>query len=147
MTTPPAGWSPGAAVSPETSGSASSGTATAETAIILPALTALLVVLLGVGAGGVNQLRANEAARAAAREIARGETSEAALETVHRIAGEEARLEVDHAGDWIGVSVQMRAFGSLGWIPDIWVSARADLPTENFRSAADVTAPGGDDPA
>lgn len=46
------------------------GTATAEFAVVLPALVLLIVVLVGAAGIGFAQLRAFDAARSAAREIA-----------------------------------------------------------------------------
>ena len=49
------------------------GSVTAEFAVALPAVIVLLGVLLSAGTAAVCQIRTEEAARAAARTIARGE--------------------------------------------------------------------------
>ncbi|WP_434058797.1 TadE family type IV pilus minor pilin, partial [Escherichia coli] len=55
---------------------------TAEFAIALPAVVALLALLLTGAAAGVTQLRIEEGARAGARALARGEDPAAVERTV-----------------------------------------------------------------
>ncbi|WP_349238351.1 TadE family type IV pilus minor pilin [Arthrobacter sp. Helios] len=81
------------------------GAVTAEVAVALPALVVLLAGLLTGAAAGVTQLRLEEAASAAARQVMRGEAS-AAGETVARLAGSRAGFELRTEGEWVTVSVQ-----------------------------------------
>ena len=64
------------------------GSATAETAIVLPVVVVMVMVLLLTGVGLGSQVRLESAARGAARELARGEDSAAAVEVARRIGGE-----------------------------------------------------------
>lgn len=59
---------------------------TAETAVMLPALAGLLAVLLSVLGQGLDTVRATDAARSAARLVARGE----GIDTVRLAALREA---------------------------------------------------------
>src|SRR5690606_35957890 len=63
------------------------GSATAETAIVLPVVVVMVVVVLLTGAGLGAQLRLEGAARGAARELARGEDPAAAVAVAERIGG------------------------------------------------------------
>lgn len=62
--------------------------------MLLPAVAGLLVVSLGVGAAGATQVRIEQAARAAARELARGESDATAVRTARRLAGDGAAVTV-----------------------------------------------------
>ncbi|WP_312182098.1 TadE family type IV pilus minor pilin [Arthrobacter sp.] len=78
---------------------------TAELAVALPAVVVLLAGLLTGAAAGITQLRLEEAARAAARQIMRGEAG-AAGETVARLAGPRAGFELRAEGEWVTVRVE-----------------------------------------
>ena len=81
------------------------GAVTAELAVALPALVVLLAGLLTGAAAGITQLRLEEAASAAARQVMRGEAADAG-ETVARLAGPHAGLELRTEGEWITVHVE-----------------------------------------
>ncbi|WP_318241865.1 TadE family type IV pilus minor pilin [Arthrobacter pullicola] len=78
---------------------------TAELAVALPAVVVLLAGLLTGAAAGVTQLRLEEAASAAARQVMRGEAA-AAGDTVARLAGPRAGLELRTEGEWVTVQVE-----------------------------------------
>ncbi|MCQ1999668.1 TadE family type IV pilus minor pilin [Arthrobacter zhaoxinii] len=81
------------------------GAATAEFAVALPAIVLVLVGgLTGISAG-VTQLRLEEAARAAAREIMRADPA-AAEAAVERLAGTSAQLVLSEEGQWTAVEVR-----------------------------------------
>ncbi len=82
----------------------SRGAVTAELAVGLPAVVLLLAAVLTGVAAGATQLRVEEAARAAAREIMRGGTAEAE-DAARRIAGPGARVTVTADGEWMLVEV------------------------------------------
>lgn len=82
------------------------GSATAETAIVLPVVVVLMLVLALVGVAGSVQVRAEAAARAAARELARGEDEGAATLAARRIAGADARVSIAREGPWVRVEVR-----------------------------------------
>ncbi|MBM6620062.1 pilus assembly protein [Micrococcaceae bacterium RIT802] len=107
------------------------GSSTAEFAVLLPAVAAFLALALGVGICGTTQVRLEQAARATAREIARGESAAAALETGHRLAGDAARIRIGTAGPYRRVEVSARF--TLPWFggPELMVlSARAEAKPE-----------------
>ena len=91
------------------------GSATAEFAVTLPVVVSLLAVLLGAVAAGSQQLRLEEAARAASRSLARGDSQEAATAGALRLAGEHATLELnDDGAGFIRATVRAPAPGVLG---------------------------------
>jgi Flp pilus assembly protein TadG len=67
---------------------------TAEFAVALPAVLLLLALLLAGSAAGVTQLRLEEAARAGARALARGDDAAAVDVIVRRLAGTAAASAV-----------------------------------------------------
>lgn len=79
------------------------GSATAETAIVLPVVVAMVLVILIVGAGVGSQVRLESAARGAAREMARGEPESVAVATAQRIAGDSVQVSVSSDGTWVQV--------------------------------------------
>ncbi|TDK25468.1 pilus assembly protein TadE [Arthrobacter crusticola] len=109
------------------------GSVTAELAVALPALVLLLGVILGAATVGVTQLRLEEAARAGAREIARGEAGESVEATVRRLAGPGAGLEVAGDGDWTSVTVTTRVQGPFLDLLKVRLSATASGWSEHAR--------------
>ena len=89
---------------PGSSAATSRGAVTAELAVGLPAVVLVLATVLTGVAAGVTQLRVEEAARAAAREIMRGSEVEA-RDAAQRIAGDGARVTVTADGEWMRVEV------------------------------------------
>lgn len=81
------------------------GSATAETAIVLPVVVVMVVVLLITGLGLGSQLRLESAARGAARELARGEDTAAAVAVAQRIGGEGTEVTASVSGPWARVEV------------------------------------------
>ncbi|MCC3290069.1 MULTISPECIES: TadE family type IV pilus minor pilin [unclassified Arthrobacter] len=81
------------------------GAVTAEFAVALPAIVLVLVGgLTGISAG-ITQLRLEEAARAAAREVMRADQPAAAA-AVQRLAGDSAELILSVEGRWTAVEVR-----------------------------------------
>lgn len=70
-------------------GSHEDGSVSAEFAIALPAVVLMLAVLLGLATFGTTQIGVEDAARGAARELARGESAETAISAARRRAGED----------------------------------------------------------
>jgi TadE-like protein len=91
------------------------GTATAEVAVLLPALV-LLTALCVSAVGAVSlHVRCLDAARSAAREIARGEPAEVAVVAARDRVPGEAEVQVrDRGGGLVAVVVTARA-GLAGW--------------------------------
>lgn len=91
------------------------GSVTAEYAVLLPAAVLVLVAALTAGAALWQQIRLEEAAGAAVRQVARGETPEVASATVSRLAGGEARSSTARQDGWVSVTVTHLPPGPLSW--------------------------------
>lgn len=107
------------------------GAVTAEVAVALPSLILLLALLLGAATAGLTQLRLEEAARAGAREVVRGEPADQVQATVRRLAGSQSQLEVAEQGVWttvtVGSRVSLPGVDFLGWDLSASATARAEL--------------------
>jgi hypothetical protein len=105
------------------------GYATAEAAVVLPALMAVLGLAVGALVTVDGQLRCVDAARAAARVVARGDSDEVAGQTAREVAPSGATVRVDHRGPdvQVTVAVTMRAGR---WLPGIPLEARATAEAE-----------------
>lgn len=106
------------------------GAVTAEFAVALPAVVLLLTMLLAGVAAGVTQLRLEEAARAGARALARGESAAAVEGIVRTLAGASATTAVAADGEWLSVTVADRASGPLGSMVPWTLSAKASTRSE-----------------
>jgi Flp pilus assembly protein TadG len=111
------------------------GAVTAEFAVALPAVLLLLALLLAGSAAGITQLRLEEAARAGARALARGEDAGAVDAIVRRLAGTSASSSVVADGEWLSVTVSSRVSGPVGAIVPWTLSARALARGETAESA------------
>ncbi len=124
----------------------SRGTVTAEFAVALPAVIFLLALLLAGSAAGITQLRIEEAARAGARSLARGDSAATVQGTVSRLAGDGALSTVDADGDWLKVTVTAPVGGPLGklipWTLTASASSRTELPVSAYGHLAEVRAEG-----
>ncbi|MHA7303831.1 TadE family type IV pilus minor pilin [Arthrobacter sp. TMN-49] len=141
------------------------GSVSAEIAVVLPAITALLAVLLLSVSAGMLQLRLEEGARAGARALARGDSTALVLELVSRVAGERVTASLASSGGYATVTVQGKVEGVLSglvpWTQSAQASARieaaasksslwrwVEVPHCQFRaavcSAGTVTQLGGD---
>lgn len=120
------------------------GSVTAELAVTLPALTAILALLLVGAVVGVTQLRLEEAARAGARAAARGEASAAVVSTAQRIAGPASEVDVSQGSHWSRVRVSGRVEGPLAELVSWPLVAEAVAKRESFGAAgpADASATG-----
>jgi hypothetical protein len=114
------------------------GAVTAEFAVALPAVVLLLALLLAGAGAGVTQLRLEEAARAGARALARGDSAAGVEAIVRRLAGQTAGSAVTSDGEWIGVTVSGRAPGALGSLLPWTFSARAWARRESTRATGFV---------
>lgn len=88
---------------------------TAELALTFPAVVLVLVTCLSALAWGVDQVRCVDAARVAARELARGETAERAMGDAGRTAPDDARVSVARQGREVTVTVAAPPPGALAW--------------------------------
>lgn len=106
------------------------GAVTAEFAVALPAVLALLAMLLAGAAAGMTQLRIEEGARAGARALARGEDPSAVERTVRTLAGGSAAASVAADGEWFSITVTDRVPGPLGTSIPWTLTARASTRSE-----------------
>lgn len=114
------------------------GAVTAEFAVALPAVVALLALLLAGAAAGVTQLRIEEGARAGARALARGEDPAAVERTVRTLAGGTASASVAADGEWLSVTVTDRVGGPLGTSIPWTLTAQASTRSETAVAASPV---------
>ncbi|MET1064149.1 MAG: TadE family type IV pilus minor pilin [Arthrobacter sp.] len=117
------------------------GAVTAEFAVTLPAVLLLLALLLAGSAAGATQLRLDEAARAGARALARGEDAAAVDVIVRRLAGNAAASAVASDGEWLTVTVSGRVPGAVGSLLPWTLSARAWVRGESSGPSAAVRVP------
>jgi Flp pilus assembly protein TadG len=101
------------------------GAVTAEFAVALPAVLLLLAMLLAGSAAGLTQLRLEEAARAGARALARGEDTGAVEGIVRQVAGNSASAAINADGEWLSVTVSGRIGGSVASLVPWTLSAKA----------------------
>lgn len=108
------------------------GTATAEFAVVMPAIVLLIIVLTGAAAVGFSQLRAFDAARSAAREIARGEPQAAVVTEAKKHAGHASEVLVRSEGGYSTVTVTIELPTAIIFLTE--VEAKATARTEGNRS-------------
>lgn len=102
------------------------GSATAETAIVLPVIVALMVVVAVAGAGLAMQVRLEGAARAAARELARGESEADARAAAQRVGGEGTQVAITADGPWVRVAASRTLRAPRGLLAGSAWTLRAD---------------------
>lgn len=112
------------------------GSATAEFAVVLPCIVLLLAVVLGAGACAATSVRAEEAARLAARSLARGDPPAEAQRTAREIIGAEARIGVATSGDDATITVRTRAPGIIGAWGGLEITAEATTRVDSARADA-----------
>jgi Flp pilus assembly protein TadG len=116
------------------------GTATAEMAVVLPALAIVLVFALWSVATVTAQLRCVDAALVTARALARGESSEMSLAAARASAPAGARILVSRSGDLVVVEVRATARLPGPWakaLPGVRLSGRAVTSVEGANEPSD----------
>ena len=103
--------------------------ATAEFAIVLPAIALALLLVLSAIATGAAHLRATDAAQAAARAAAAGEGLDVATGHAMRLAPDGATVTVSREGDLVVAVVEAPFPGALS-VTGYRVSGRASAATE-----------------
>lgn len=81
------------------------GSVTTEFALALPAIVAVLLLVLSLGIHGAQAVALESAARDAARELARGEPAAAVHRTVERSAGTGVTVSLSEEGPYTRVSL------------------------------------------
>jgi hypothetical protein len=124
---------------------AARGAVTAEFAVALPAVVLLLGLLLAGSAAGLTQLRLEEAARAGARALARGEDAAAVGGIVRQLAGDSALAAVASDGVWLSVTASGTVSGAMGPLVPWTLTAKAwarsespDAPALSAPATADL---------
>lgn len=98
---------------------------------MLPLLSLVAIVLVWAITVGIAQVRVVDAARDAARVVARGDDATAAAEAARRTAGKAADVDIERAAGVVSVSVTERV-RPPGWllIPLPAVSVRGHAVVE-----------------
>jgi hypothetical protein len=117
------------------------GSVTAELAVGLPVVALLLVAVLTLVAASTAQMRAADAARAAARALAVGEDEAAVHAAALRVGGRDADLTLVRDGEWVAVTVTRPVAG--GWLASAPLRASGEAvawlePTSGFDTTAAV---------
>lgn len=122
------------------------GSVTAELAVGLVGLVLVLAAVVGVPAAGQAQLRCADAARAGAREAARGEGAATVAAVARHLAGPRADVDVTEDGSWVTVAVGLPVDLALPGRPVLLARASATALVEGpgmAAAAGGVTAAGG----
>jgi Flp pilus assembly protein TadG len=101
------------------------GMATAELAVVLPALVLVIAAGLSMVSIVLAQVKCVDAAREGARAAARGETPAEVRSLAVRTAPDAAQVNVGTGGDQIRVTVSARAGPIGGLLPTFHVTATA----------------------
>lgn len=102
----------------------------------LPAVLLLFGFLLAGSAAAVTQLRLEEAARAGARALARGEDAVTTAGLVRRLAGDSATSAVERDGEWLAVTVSAKMAGAVGALVPWTLTARTWARGESAEEPA-----------
>jgi hypothetical protein len=109
------------------------GMVTAETALALPALALVVGLMLWALLAATAQLRCVDAARAAARSVARGDGVAESVTAGLRLAPEGAHIRVERSGGLVRVNVEAMvgpAGSGARFLPTLVVSADAVVADE-----------------
>jgi Flp pilus assembly protein TadG len=112
------------------------GAVTAEAAVVLPLLAVFSVGLAWLVSLGVAQVRVQDAAREAARVIARGESPAAGTSAAQKVAPRGATVTVHSGGDTVDVGVTAAVRGPGGFfsfLPEVDVHADSVAALEGAR--------------
>ena len=123
------GGGPAAAATPDRN----RGMVTAETALALPALALVVGLMIWALLAATAQLRCVDAARAAARSVARGDGLAESVAAGLRLAPEGAHIRVERSGGLVRVNVEAMvgpAGARAGFLPTLAVSADAVVADE-----------------
>lgn len=112
------------------------GTVTAEAAIVLPLVAAFALALMWLVSVTIAEVRCVDAARDAARALARGDDTAAAAAAARRAAPKLARVEWSRDGTSVSVTVSWVA-EPPGWLlvpfPGVPVRSTSSVEAEDGR--------------
>ena len=100
------------------------GFATAEAAVAVPALMAVLALAIGVVVAVGAQLKCVDAARVGARAAARGDSDAVVTRAAQSVAPRGARIVIRHRGSRVEVDVTANALVTH-LLPSVHVAAKA----------------------
>jgi Flp pilus assembly protein TadG len=103
----------------------SRGSVTAETAVVLPILLVFVGALVWLVSVGIDQARCADAAREAARSLARDDPVEQVLDLAHQSAPDGASIAVHRSDGMVTVTVSMSS-SPAGGLFDGLVAVRLD---------------------
>jgi hypothetical protein len=114
------------------------GMVTAEAAAVLPLLSVVALALTWIVSVGITQVRVVDAARDAARAVARGDSRDSAVAAARRTAGDAASVEIEQRDGLVSVTVSEAAAGP-GWLlvplPGVTVRGEAHVESEHASPA------------
>ncbi|MGH3449045.1 MAG: TadE family type IV pilus minor pilin [Nocardioidaceae bacterium] len=116
---------------------ADDGMVTAEAAVTLPVVAIFVLALVWLLSVGVAQVRTVDAARDAARAIARGDDPDAAVDAAERTAPDSAQVSFSEGNGTVTVTVSTDA-RAPGWL-------LVPLPAIHVGSSSTVDVEGADD--
>lgn len=97
----------------------------------LPGVVLVLLFVLSLGLHGAAQVSLEAGARAAARELARGEDPSAAEAAALRVSGQEVSVLLTHEQGYVTVAL-VRPVRVLGWVETTMIQeARATARVED----------------
>jgi hypothetical protein len=117
------------------------GQATAELALGLPTLGAVVLAALWLLAAAGAQAHAQEAARIGARVAARGDDDAQVTAWARRAAPAGAAIAVARRGDEVTVTVQVRLASAGALLPALRLTASAVAPAEPAPVVGDLAGP------
>lgn len=93
------------------------GSVTAEYAVLLPVIILCIALVLGASAVGIERIRVEEAARVAARMVARGDDAGAVARAVAKVSGPGTDLTSNSTAEFVEVTLSVRSVVPvLGWV-------------------------------
>ncbi len=114
------------------------GTVTAESALVLPLVAAFAMALVWMVSVAIEQVQTVDAARDAARALARGDDAGVVDEQALRTAPAGSSVDISHSGGLVTVSVSVVATPP-GWLlvplPGVTVGSRSTVQVEDDVSA------------
>ncbi len=101
------------------------GSVTAEYAVLLPVIILCIALVLGASAVGIERIRVEEAARVAARMVARGDDAGAVSNAVAKVSVPGTAFSSSRGAEFVEVTLTARsAVPVVGWVlPEHRVSA------------------------
>ncbi|MCI4012887.1 pilus assembly protein [Brevibacterium sp. ZH18] len=108
----------------------------------MPAIVLLVIVLAGAAGVGFSQLRAFDAARSAAREIARGEPEASVVSEAKKHAGDASDVLVRSDGGYSTVTVTIRLPAAIFFLDEVEAAATARTEGRGSGDAKAQSQPG-----